>query len=64
MLKDFLRDNQVDYQLKKVDEDKEAMKYMRDVLKSRSVPTVVIGDKVIIGFEDHEEEIKEALGIR
>lgn len=37
---------------------------MRDVLKSRSVPTMVIGDKIIIGFEpEQQEEVKAALGI-
>lgn len=61
-LKEFLQENHVSYQLKEVDKDPEARAYLGDVLKSRGVPTTVIGDRVIVGFQ--VEALKEALGLR
>ena len=64
--KRFLDDCKVEYQFTDVDllqgEDRKAI--LEDVKKFNpacSFPTIIIGDKVIVGFK--EDEIKEALGL-
>ena len=60
-MEEFFHQNKISYQLKEIDKDPEARAYLRDVLKSRGVPTTVIGDQVIIGFQ--VEMLTEALGL-
>lgn len=64
--KKLLSDFQVEYEFVDVDtlEGEERKTTIEDVKKVNarcSFPTIVIGDKVIVGYK--EKEIKEALGI-
>ena len=64
--KRFLDSCTVRYEFTDVDllEEEEKKAIMEDIRKlnpSCSVPTIVIGDKVIVGFR--ENEVREALGI-
>jgi len=65
-LKRFLDSCTVKYEFQDVDlldddERKTIMEEIRKLNPSCSVPTVIIGDKVIVGFR--EKEIREALGL-
>ncbi len=65
-IKKFLGDCTVMYDVVDVDllEGKERKAILEDVKKFNpkcSFPTIVIGDKVIVGYK--EDEIKEALGL-
>jgi glutaredoxin len=64
--KKFLHDNGINFEAIDIDllqsSDKEAI--LKEVVKynpQRSFPTIVIGNKIIIGFR--ERDIREALGI-
>ena len=62
--KKFLNDHEVDYEFIDVDllEGKEREEMLDEVRKLNpqcSFPTIIIGDKVIIGFQDNK--IREAL---
>ncbi|MGA1841545.1 MAG: glutaredoxin family protein [bacterium] len=64
--KKLLSDCKVKYEFTDVDllEGKERAAILEDVKKLNpncSFPTIVIGDKVIVGYK--EDEIKEALGL-
>ena len=64
--KKFLDDCSVKYEFTDVDllEGEERKAILEDVRKINprcSFPTIIIGDKVIVGFK--EDEIKEALGL-
>ena len=64
--KKFLNDCNVKYEFTDVDllEGDERKAILEDVRKINprcSFPTIIIGDKVIVGFK--EDEIKEALGL-
>lgn len=64
--KKFLDECKVEYQFTDVDllEGEERAAILEDVKKFNprcSFPTIIIGDKVIVGYK--EEEIKEALGL-
>ena len=64
--KRFLDDCSVTYEYKDVDlltgkERGEALEEIRKVNAACSFPTIIIGDKVIVGFR--EDEIREALGL-
>jgi len=64
--KKFLDDCRVEYSFEDVDllEGEERSAILEEVKKWNpgcSFPTIIIGDKVIVGFK--EEEIKEALGL-
>ena len=64
--KKFLDKCQVQYEFEDVDllQGKERAAILEDVKKWNprcSFPTIVIGDKVIVGFK--EDEIKEAIGL-
>ena len=64
--KKFLRDCEIKYEFTDVDllEGEERKAILEDVKKWNprcSFPTIIIGDKVIVGFK--EKEIKEALGL-
>ncbi len=65
-VKRFLDECKVNYEYKDVDlltgmEREEVVEEIRKVNAACSFPTIVIGDRVIIGFK--ENEIREALGI-
>jgi len=64
--KKFLDECHVQYQFTDVDllSDKEKKLIMEDIRKLNpdcTFPTIVIGDKIIVGFE--EKKIKKALGL-
>lgn len=64
--KKFLTDNGVPYDYTDVDllSGKERQQTLDEVVKynpSRTFPTILIGDKVVIGFD--EKAIREALGL-
>ena len=64
--KKFLNDNKVVFDFVDVDllQGDDRQKILEEVMQfnpDRSFPTILIGDKVIIGFK--ENAIKEALGI-
>lgn len=64
--KKFLNDNKVGFDFIDVDllQGDDRQKILEEVMQfnpDRSFPTILIGDKVIIGFK--ENDIKEALGI-
>jgi glutaredoxin-like protein NrdH len=64
--KKFLNDNGVNYEYIDVDllQGTEKDNILKEVVKynpQRSFPTVIIGNKIIVGFREYE--IREALGI-
>jgi glutaredoxin-like protein NrdH len=64
--KKFLNDNAVNYEYIDVDllEGPEKDDVLKEVVRynpQRSFPTIIIGNKIIIGFREYE--IREALGI-
>lgn len=64
--KKFMVDNNIEFDFVDVDllTGQEREDIIADVIKynpNRSFPTIIIGDKIIIGFQ--EKAIKEALGI-
>jgi glutaredoxin len=64
--KKFLTDNGIPFDCVEVDllQGEDRQKILEEVMQynpDRSFPTILIGDKVIIGFK--ENAIKEALGI-
>lgn len=64
--KEFLKERGVKYDVVDVDklggeERKEILEEVRSLNPNCSFPTIVVGDRVIVGFQ--EDEIKEALGL-
>lgn len=64
--KKFLNENRIAFDFVDVDllQGEDRQKMLEEVMQfnpNRSFPTIIIGDKVIIGFK--ENAIKEALGI-
>jgi glutaredoxin len=64
--KKFLTEKNIPFEATDVDllEGKEREDALNDVIQynpSRSFPTIIIGDKIIVGFK--ENDIREALGI-
>jgi glutaredoxin-like protein NrdH len=64
--KKFFDERNVKYEFTDVDllqgdERREILEDVRKINPRRSFPTIIIGDKVIVGFK--EDEIKEALGL-
>jgi glutaredoxin-like protein NrdH len=64
--KKFLNDNGVNYEYIDVDllEGTEKENILKEVIRynpQRSFPTIIIGNKIIVGFREYE--IREALGI-
>lgn len=64
--KKFLEECKIQYEFTDVDitkgeERKAILEDIRKINPKCSFPTIIIGDKVIVGFK--EDEIKEALGI-
>ncbi len=61
MVKDFFRENKIEYTEKDVYMDEEARGEMTKLTGQSGVPVVVIGDSVVIGFD--KPKIKELLGL-
>ncbi len=64
--KQFMNDNEVDYEYVDVDlldgEDRTSiMEEVKKINSHLSFPTIIIGERIIIGFR--EEEIREVLGL-
>ena len=64
--KQFMNDNEVDYEYVDVDlldgEDRTSiMEEVKEINSHLSFPTIIIGERIIIGFR--EEEIREVLGL-
>lgn len=64
--KKFMQEHQINFEFTDVDllQGEERQKILEEVVKynpDRSFPTILIGEKVIVGFR--ENAIKEALGI-
>ncbi len=64
--KQFMNDNEVDYEYVDVDlldgEDRMSiMEEVKEINSHLSFPTIIIGERIIIGFR--EEEIREVLGL-
>ena len=64
--KKFLNDNGISFEFVDVDlaQGEQREKILNEVVKynpQRSFPTIIIGDRIIVGFK--ENDIREALGI-
>jgi glutaredoxin-like protein NrdH len=64
--KQFLRNNGIDFEFKDIDllQGSEKENTLQEVVKynpQRSFPTIIIGNKTIVGFK--EADIRKALGI-
>lgn len=64
--KKFLKDNKVSFEFTDVDllqgsEKEDTLKKVVKFNPQRSFPTIIIGEKVIVGFR--EKEIRQALGL-
>jgi glutaredoxin-like protein NrdH len=64
--KKFLNDNGITFEFIDVDQvqDTQRENILKEVVKynpQRSFPTIIIGDKIIVGFK--EDDIRKALGI-
>lgn len=55
----FLKDRGAKYEERSIEEDEEAVRELKEKYNSRSTPTVVIGEEVLIGFDP--ERIDELL---
>ncbi len=55
----FLKDRGAKYEERNVEEDEAIVRELKEKYNSRSTPTVVIGDEVLIGFDP--ERIDELL---
>lgn len=58
-IKMFLRDRGAKYEERSVENDEEVVRELKEKYNSRSTPTVIIGDEVVIGFDP--ERIDELL---
>jgi len=64
--KEFLKENDVEFEYVDVDktygkEREQLIEEVKRYNKDLSFPTIIIGDKIIVGFK--KEELKEALGL-
>ncbi len=56
----FLRDRRAKYEERSIEDGEEVVRELKEKYKSRSTPTIVIGDEVVIGFDpDRIDEILE-----
>ena len=64
-LKQFLRDNSIEFRDRGIDTDYEAREHMNNVLKANNItPVVVIGNKPFVGFKRNLKSIKKELEIK
>ncbi len=61
LLKDFLKENGVEYTEINVAEDEEKRNYIVEKSGQMGVPVTIIGEEVIIGF--NQAKISETLGL-
>ncbi|OGG60248.1 NrdH-redoxin [Candidatus Kaiserbacteria bacterium RIFCSPHIGHO2_02_FULL_50_50] len=61
MAKDFFTENKVEYTDYNVAEDLEKRQEMREITGQMGVPVIMIGENVIIGFD--EPKIRELLAL-
>ncbi|MBS4022096.1 MAG: glutaredoxin family protein [Dethiobacter sp.] len=50
-MKEFLSERNVDYKEYNVEDDQEARRRMVEISRHTTVPTVVVGDEVVVGFD-------------
>jgi len=62
LLKDFLKENKVEFTEINVAEDEEKRNYVVEKSGQMGVPVTIIGDEVIVGF--NKEKISEILGLQ
>jgi glutaredoxin-like YruB-family protein len=60
VLKIFLEEKGVEFEERDITQDPSAVRDLTEKYKSHSTPTLVIGDKVLIGFDP--ERLDEILG--
>ena len=61
LLKDFLKENNVEYTEINVAEDEDKRNYIVEKSGQMGVPVTIIGDEVIVGF--NQAKITETLGL-
>lgn len=61
MAKKFLDDNAIKYQEFDIVEDKAAREEMKGKCNSWTVPTICLGNEVVVGF--NEAELRQKLGL-
>ena len=54
--KEFLSQKGIAFEIKNIREDALAMKELTDKYNSRSTPTILVNDRVVIGFDEKELE--------
>jgi len=59
--KDWLKENNIEFEDINVEEDQEAAKEMAEKSGQRGVPVIMVDDEIIIGF--NEEKLRELLGL-
>ena len=62
MAKDFFAENGIKYENYDVAKDLEKRKEMVDKTGQMGVPVIVIGDEIMVGFD--EERLSELLGVK
>ncbi len=60
-VKDFLKDNNVEFEAIDVSQDQEAAKYMVEKTNQMGVPVIEVDDEFIVGF--NKAKIVEKLGL-
>lgn len=63
--KEMLKNCPVDVEImtENVDDNETSKRYLTEVLKSNTLPTFVIGEEVIRGFDENIGKIMELLGL-
>lgn len=61
MVKDFFKDNKIEYTEKDIYQDENAKNEMVKMTGQAGVPVIKIGEDVVIGFD--KKKLKELLGI-
>ncbi len=61
LLKDFLKENEVEFTEINVAEDEEKRNYIVEKSGQMGVPVTIIGEEVIVGF--NQDKIKELLSL-
>jgi len=64
-LRQFLRDNKIEFRDRDIDADYDAREQMNNLYKANNkIPVAVIGGKPFIGFQRNLKNIKKELGIK
>jgi glutaredoxin 3 len=51
---EYLHHYNIDFELKKVDEDEKALKEMKEISGQNGVPVILIDGNIVVGFEKEE----------